>query len=105
MDQLGELSQVFRVLGFLGVLGCLAYFLTKVSEQSETSPKRRSGSGRRGIVLCSTLAALGNKQFLVVAEYDKDRKFLLGVSSGSVRTLGRKLSASGAGTEIPPSSR
>ena len=83
MDQLGDFSQVFRVLGFLGVFACLAYFLTKFLNNRDFS--KNTVGGKNGIVLSST-RSLGNKQFLVVAEYEK-QKFLLGVSSGSIKLL------------------
>ena len=83
MDQLGEFSQVFRVLGFLGVFACLAYFLTKFLNNRDFS--KNLGGGKNGIVLCNT-RSLGNKQFLVVAEYER-QKFLLGVSSGNIELL------------------
>lgn len=97
MDQLEELSQIFRVLGFLGVLGCLAYFLTKFFNKRDRL--KSPISGREGIVLCDT-RALGNKQFLVVAQYDKE-KFLLGVSSGSVELLAKLNASTG---QVNPSS-
>ncbi|MEK9772179.1 MAG: flagellar biosynthetic protein FliO [Opitutae bacterium] len=85
MDQLEELSQIFRVLGFLGVFACLAFFLTKFLNQRDLAKKTAKGKG--GIVLCDT-RSLGNKQFLVVAEYEKE-KFLLGISSGSIELLAK----------------
>ena len=85
MDQLEELSQIFRVLGFLGVLGCLAYILTKLLNKRDWAKK--AIHGKSGIVPCDT-RSLGNKQFLVVAEYEKER-FLLGISSGSIKLLAK----------------
>jgi len=33
MEQLGEFSQIFRVVGFLGILAALAYFFFKIRQQ------------------------------------------------------------------------
>jgi len=85
MDQLGELSQFFRVLGFLGLLAVFAYILTKFLNKREFA--RKSVSGTAGIVLCDT-RSLGNKQFLVVAKYEEE-KFLLGISSGNIELLAK----------------
>ena len=43
--------------------------------------------GKNGITLCDT-RSLGNRQFLVVAEYDQ-QKFLLGVSAGNIKLLSK----------------
>ena len=85
MDQLGELSQIFRVLGFLGILACLAYMLTKFLNKRDKF--RSVTQGKNGITLCDT-RSLGNRQFLVVAEYDQ-QKFLLGVSAGNIKLLSK----------------
>jgi flagellar biogenesis protein FliO len=97
MDQLEELGQIFRVLGFLGVFACLAYFLTKFFNKRDLAKKTTKGKG--GILLCDT-KSLGNKQFLVVAEYEQE-KFLLGISSGSIELLA-KLNVSSIPANLPP---
>jgi flagellar biogenesis protein FliO len=85
MDQLGELSLIFRVLGFLGILACLSYILTKFLNKRDKF--RSVTQGKNGITLCDT-RSLGNRQFLVVAEYDQ-QKFLLGVSTGNIKLLSK----------------
>ena len=85
MDQLGELSQIFRVIGFLGILASLAYILTKFLNKRDKF--RNVQQGKNSITLCDT-RSLGNRQFLVVAEYDQ-QKFLLGVSTGNIKLLSK----------------
>ena len=84
MGQLEEFSQIFRVIGFLGILACLAYLLNRFVSSSQLSKSTNNG---KGIKLGET-RSLGNKQFLVVAEYDS-HKFLLGDKSRSYRTPGK----------------
>ena len=101
MDQLGEFSQIFRVLGFLGVFACIAYFLNKFISKKYLSHSSINGTNS-GIVLCDT-RSLGNKQFLVVAQYDKE-KFLLGVSSGKIEMLSKlNTNLEVSASSIPPS--
>ena len=85
MEQLGEFSQIFRIIGFLGTLAAAAYFFSKFVNNRNII--KHSTDGRKGIVLSDT-RSLGNKQFLVVASYDQE-KFLLGISSGSIQLLSK----------------
>ena len=91
MEQLGEFSQIFRVVGFLGILAALAYFFSKFVNNRHIA--KHISDGKRGIVLCDT-RSLGNKQFLVVASYEQE-KFLLGISSGSIQLVSKLNSVSG----------
>jgi len=84
MGQLEEFNQIFRVIGFLGILACLAYLLNRFVSSSQLSKSTNSG---KGIKLGET-RSLGNKQFLVVAEYDS-HKFLLGISPGRIERLAK----------------
>jgi len=84
MGQLEEFSQIFRVLGFLGLLACFAYFFNRFMTN-----KQKSKSSNGGKVLnVSETHSLGNKQFLVVTEYEAE-KFLLGISPGKIEFLAK----------------
>ena len=85
MEQLGEFSQIFRVIGFLGILAALAYFFSKFVNKRNFI--KLAPEGRKGIVLSDT-RSLGNKQFLVVASYNHE-KFLLGISAGNIQLLSK----------------
>ncbi len=85
MEQLGEFSQIFRVIGFLGILAASAYFFSKFVNNRNIT--KHAPEGQKGIVLSDT-RSLGNKQFLVVACYDRE-KFLLGISSGNIQLLSK----------------
>ena len=84
MSQIEEFSQIFRVLGFLGVVACLAYFLNRFVINKRFT---NASKGGKRIKLGET-HSLGNKQFLVVAEYESE-KFLLGISPGRIERLAR----------------
>jgi len=85
MEQLGEFSQIFRVIGFLGILAASAYFFSKFVNNRNIT--KHAPEGQKGIVLSDT-RSLGNKQFLVVASYDHE-KFLLGISSGNIQLISK----------------
>ena len=85
-----------RVVGFLGILAASAYFLTLFQKKRQfTSLKKKHGK----IVIADT-CPLGNRQYLVVAQYGLE-KHLLGVSPGQVMHLA-KLDASGEETIPEP---
>jgi flagellar biogenesis protein FliO len=85
MDQ--EVSTVWlwiRVIAFLGLMGASAYFLTNYTRKRRV---RSSLSGEGKIVVADT-CSLGNRQFLVVAQYGAE-KYLIGVSPSSISYLSR----------------
>ena len=73
-----------RVIAFLGVLGASAYFLSLYTKKKRT---RLNTTASGGIVIADT-CSLGNRQFLMVAQYGEE-KHLLGVSSGSINHLAK----------------
>ena len=73
-----------RVLAFLGLLGAGAYFLTHYNRGRRI---RSTLSGEEKIIVADT-CSLGNKQFLVVAQYGVE-KHLIGVSPSSISYLSR----------------
>ena len=73
-----------RVLAFLGLLGAGAYFLTHYNR----GRKIRSTLSGEGKIIVADTCSLGNKQFLVVAQYGTE-KYLIGVSPSSISYLSR----------------
>ena len=73
-----------RVVAFIGVLGASAYFLSLYTKKKRT---RLNTTATGGIVIADT-RSLGNRQFLMVAQYGEE-KHLLGVSSGSINHLAK----------------
>jgi len=74
--------QVVRLVGFLGVLSVGAFIFTRLYK----GKKILSDHGKAKGIQISDSHSLGNRQFLVVAEYAK-QKHLLGVSPGSIQHL------------------
>jgi flagellar biogenesis protein FliO len=75
--------QILRILGFLGILAVGAFLFTRFYK----GKKILSSIGKsRGKILISETHSLGNRQFLLVAEYENE-KHLLGVSPGSIQHL------------------
>ena len=73
-----------RVVGFLGILAASAYFLTLFQKKRQfTSLKKKHGK----IVIADT-CPLGNRQYLVVAQYGKE-KHLIAVNSNSISHLSK----------------
>jgi flagellar biogenesis protein FliO len=83
-DFLGEPLLWVRVVAVLGMMGAGAYLLTNYTRKKRVSS---SLSGEGKIVVADT-CSLGNKQFLVVAQYGSE-KHLIGVSSTSISYLSR----------------
>ena len=73
-----------RSAGFLLLLGVLAYGVTRLGRNAVSS----SGLRAHGKIRVSDCKPLGNRQFLVVAEYGSD-KHLIGVSSGKIEHLAK----------------
>jgi flagellar biogenesis protein FliO len=84
MEQIEEFSKIFRVIGFLGVLAGAAFFLNRFVS---TRRKSLNSLNKEGISISET-KSLGNKQFLVVAEY-KGESFLLGISPSQIQFLSK----------------
>ena len=80
----GYVFDLVKLIGFLGLLGAGAYFLTDFAK------KRRiqSALSSEGKIVVADTCALGNKQFLVVAQYGSE-KHLIGVSQSSLSHLSR----------------
>ena len=80
----GYVFDLVKLIGFLGLLGAGAYFLTDFAK------KRRiqSALSSEGKIVVADTCALGNKQFLVVAQYGPE-KHLIGVSPNSIRYLSK----------------
>ena len=73
-----------RVVGFLGILAASAYFLTLFQKKRQfTSLKKKHGK----IVIADT-CPLGNRQYLVVAQYGRE-KHLMAVNSNSISHLSK----------------
>ena len=84
---LGEgeyLLDLFKLIGFLGLLGAGAYFLTDYTRRRRI----RSALTNEGKIVVADTCSLGNKQFLVVAQYGAE-KHLIGVSQSSISHLSR----------------
>jgi flagellar biogenesis protein FliO len=84
MEQIEEFSKIFRVIGFLGVLAGVAFFLNRF-----VSSRRKSfNSLKKNGISISETKSLGNKQFLVVAEYGGE-SFLIGISPSQIQFLSK----------------
>ena len=73
-----------RVIAFLGILGAGAYFLTQYNRKIRVKASNPTDSR----LFIADTRAIGNKQYLVVAQYGED-KHLLGVSSNSINHLAK----------------
>lgn len=73
-----------RSFGFILLLAVIAYGVTRIGKRSLQS----SGLREHGRIKVSDCRPLGNRQFLVVAEYGSD-KHLLGISSGKIEHLAK----------------
>jgi flagellar biogenesis protein FliO len=73
-----------RVVAFIGVMGASAYFLSQFTKRK----RKRLSSPSNGKIVVADTCALGNRQFLMIAQCGKE-KHLLGVSSGSVNHLAK----------------
>ena len=73
-----------RVIAFIGILGASAYFLSQYVKK-----KRSSGIiSDNGKIVVAETHSLGNRQFLMVAQYGHE-KHLLGVSPSSINHLAK----------------
>ena len=73
-----------RVVAFLGILGAGAYFLTQYNRKLRL---KTSGSENGRLVVADT-RPIGNKQYLLVAQYGEE-KHLIGVTSSTINHLAR----------------
>ena len=85
-----------RVVGFLGILGAGGYLISQYKRKRIVN----SPDAIKGKIVVADSCPLGNRQFLVVAQYGLE-KHLLGVSPGQVMHLA-KLDASGEETTPEP---
>ena len=76
-------SQIFRIVGFLGILSVLAFLFTRFYKGKKTIIASSQSSDK---IQIADTHSLGNRQFLIVAEYDKE-KHLLGVSPSGIQHL------------------
>lgn len=83
-DFFGDPLLWVRLVAVLGLMGASAYFLSNYTRKRRV---RSSFSGEGKIVVADT-CSLGNKQFLVVAQYGSE-KHLIGVSTTSISYLSR----------------
>lgn len=81
---------LLKLIGFLGLLGAGAYFLTDYTKRKRI----RSALKNEGKIIVADTCSLGNKQFLVVAQYGAE-KHLIGVSQSSISHLSQLSSDSG----------
>ena len=88
-DFFGDPLLWVRLVAVLGLMGASAYFLSNYARKRRV---RSSFSGEGKIVVADT-CSLGNRQFLVVAQYGAE-KHLIGVSSSSISYLSRLSSGS-----------
>ena len=82
-DFFGDPLLWVRLVAVLGLMGASAYFLSNYTRKRRVS----SFSGEGKIVVADT-CSLGNRQFLVVAQYGSE-KHLIGVSTTSISYLSR----------------
>jgi flagellar biogenesis protein FliO len=73
-----------RVLAFLGVLASCAYFITHYNRRKQF----RSFSEKKGKIIIADTCPLGNRQYLVVAQYGNE-KHLIGVNPNAVSYLSK----------------
>ena len=73
-----------RVIAFIGVLGGSAYFLSVYAKKKRS----RVSTNTIGKIVVADTCSLGNRQFLMVAQYGEE-KHLLGVSSASINHLAK----------------
>ena len=73
-----------RVIAFIGILGASAYFLSQYAKKK----RFRVNQVEVGKIVIADTRSLGNRQFLMVAQYGNE-KHLLGVSSGSINHLAK----------------
>lgn len=83
-DFFGDPLLWVRLVAVLGLMGASAYFLSNYTRKRRV---RSSFSGEGKIVVADT-CSLGNRQFLVVAQYGSE-KHLIGVSTTSISYLSR----------------
>lgn len=81
---------LLKLIGFLGLLGAGAYFLTDYTKRKRI----RSALKNEGKIIVADTCSLGNKQFLVVAQYGAE-KHLIGVSQSSISHLSQLSSETG----------
>ncbi len=73
-----------RVIAFIGILGGSAYFLSVYAKKKRS----RVSTNTTGKIVVADTCSLGNRQFLMVAQYGEERH-LLGVSSSSINHLAK----------------
>ena len=73
-----------RVVSFLGLLAACAYFITQYNRKKQF----RSFSQNKGKILIADTCPLGNRQYLVVAQYGNE-KHLLGVNPNAISHLSK----------------
>ncbi|MDA7822856.1 flagellar biosynthetic protein FliO [Opitutales bacterium] len=80
------LSLTLRSVGFLLLLAAIAYGVSKLGNSS--GGNSLNGLKTKGKIVLSDSRPLGNRQFIVVAEYGS-QKHLLGVSPGKIEHLAK----------------
>lgn len=73
-----------RVLAFLGILASCAFFITHYNRKKQF----RAFSENKGKILIADTCPLGNRQYLVVAQYGKE-KHLIGVNPNAISHLSK----------------
>jgi flagellar biogenesis protein FliO len=91
--------QILRILGFLGILAVVAFVFTRFYRGKKILS---SIAKSRSKIHISETHSLGNRQFLLVAEYENE-KHLLGVSPGAIQHI-TSLSKAGEKAETYSSS-
>ena len=73
-----------RVVAFLGLLAAGAYFLSVFTKKKRLS----SNTSSKGKIFIADTCPLGNRQYLVVAQYGSE-KHLLGINANSMIHLSK----------------
>ena len=97
-DSIQFTSQIFRIVGFLGILSVIAFVFTRFYKGKNIIPSSSKGFGK---IKIADTHSLGNRQFLVVAEYGCEQH-LLGVSPNGIQHL-TSLKKAGEVTSSPTS--
>ena len=96
-DQVDTQVLWLKVIAFLCILGAIGFFITRFNKNKIINSQMK-GDGR---IRIADSCSLGNRQYLVIAQCDKDR-FLLGIGPNSFQNLA-KLPQAVTQDEIPKS--
>ena len=83
-DQVDTQVLWLKVIAFLCILGAIGFFITRFNKNKIINSQMK-GDGR---IRIADSCSLGNRQYLVIAQCDKDR-FLLGIGPNSFQNLAK----------------